>query len=129
MPAATHAAHVKGLRELVAAFDLMQGKTSSEVRVALAEAGEPVKDAAESLAVANVRNIGEDWSRMRLGITRSLVYIAPAMRSRRTGLRRPNLAILLLERAMFPAVERNEAGVIRALDAMLGRLAGEGGFH
>lgn len=119
---------VKGYHELVRSFDRMQGKLKSEVRQELVAVGEPARSAAQSLAIANVRNIGEDWSQMRLGITSALVYVAPRARSRRRGSRRPNLAVLLLERSMLPAVRKNEPAILAGLDRMLGRLAGEEGW-
>lgn len=118
---------VKGLRETISAFDKMQGRAGNIIRAELAIVGEPVRSAAAALAVENIRNIGDDWSQMRLGIVTRAVYIAPKQRRRR-GSPRPNLAVLLLERAMFPAVEQHEPEVIAALETAIDRLAVEGGF-
>ena len=48
-------------------------------RAKLRTVGEPVRSAAESLAVTRIRNLGagDPWARFRLGITQKLVYVAP----------------------------------------------------
>ena len=119
---------VSGLAELVRAFDVLEGKTNSEVRTALVKAGEPVRSAAEHYAVAEIRNIGDQWSRMRLGITPNLVYIAPAMRSRRRGRKRKNLALLLLDKSMWPAAARHEHEVLEGIEHAIDELSREEGF-
>ena len=68
---------------------------------------------------------------MRIGVSRAqgLVYMVPAARSRRKPNRsRKNLAALLLDEAMDPAVERNADKVTRKVDDLLGRLADRHGF-
>lgn len=119
---------VNGLSELVRAFDVLQGKTKSEVRDALVKVGEPVRSAAEHEAVANIRNIGAQWSLMRLGITPRMVYIAPAQRSRRKASKRKNLAVLLLDRSMWPAAAKHEHEVLEGLERAVDDLTREEGF-
>jgi hypothetical protein len=119
---------VSGLAELVRAFDVLEGKTKSEVRDALVKAGEPVRSAAEQYAVADIRNIGDQWSQMRLGITPRMVYIAPRMRSRRRASKRKNLAVLLLDRSMWPAAARHEHEVLDGLEHAIDDLTREEGF-
>lgn len=119
---------VSGLAELVRAFDVLEGKTKSEVRVALVKAGEPVRSAAEHYAVDNIRNIGDTWSKMRLGITPNMVYIAPAQRSRRKGSKRKNLALLLLDRSMWPAAAKHEHEVLAGIEHAIDHLSREEGF-
>lgn len=109
-------------------FDVLQGKTQSEVRIALAKAGEPVRSAAEQLALVEIRNIGDQWSKMRLGITPKMVYIAPAARRRRRGSPRPKLAPLLLEKAMWPAAARHQPEVFAAIGRAIDDLGREEGF-
>jgi hypothetical protein len=121
------AVSVKGLRELSRAFGKLSVELKQELRETLAAAGDPVRARAESLASSEIRNIGDHWSRMRLGVTTSLVYIAPASRRRR-GSKRPNLAPLLMDRAMQPALDQEAPAVVGLLDAMLGRLSDENGF-
>lgn len=81
-----------------------------DMDAALKSAGEPVRQDAEALAVSRISNIGIPWSRMRLGIKRDSVYVAPVERgdkSRRGSRRRPNLKTKLLDEAMAPALTQN----------------------
>lgn len=126
MPAAGHVT-VRGLRELNRAFDQMGKELKKELRDELKTVGEPVRQAAEQLAVANIRNVDQRWSAMRLGTTSRVVFVAPKARRRR-GTPRPNFGNLLLNRAMLPALEANEPKVIRGLEQMLDRVGEKGGF-
>jgi hypothetical protein len=112
---------VEGLKELTRAFRLADTTLSKELRVALRQAAEPVRADAESLAVQEIRKIGVPWSRMRVGVTQTAVYVAPRQRGRSTPpqRRRPNLADLLLGRSMVPALEENHAEVLARMDQML----------
>ena len=125
---ATGSVKVKGLRELNRAFKAMGKDVQKETREELRSLGEPVRAAAEQLSVARIRNIGDRWSTMRVGSTTKLVYVAPKARPRGTGTPRPNLAPLLLGRAMEPAVEASEPAVMAGLEAMLDRLGNRNGF-
>lgn len=115
--------HVRGLRELEKAFKLAGPAANRELRRALREVGEPIAHDAEDLAKANIRNIGDKWARMRVGVTQRVVYVAPRERGRASranrALRRPNLFDLMMGRSMEPALERNlpfvEANVEHAL--------------
>ncbi len=109
---------VKGLRELNRTFKKMGVEVQKETRDQLREVGEPVRQAAEQLAAAQFRNLG-DWSQMRLGVTQKLVYVAPRQRTQGVGTPRPTLAGLLLQRAMLPALEQNESRVVAGLEKML----------
>lgn len=116
----TSAVKVRGLRDLQRAFRVADKVLQVELRDALRDAAEPVRRDAESLARSSIRNIGEAWPQMRVGVTTRVVYVAPKQRSR--GRKRPNLAGLLAGRAMEPALERNrhdvEQRVGRALDVV-----------
>lgn len=128
MPGAVGAAvSVKGYNELVRSFKKLGGELNAEVQQELKRVGEPVRREAETRAVSEIRNIGSSWSQMRLGVTSRYVYIAPRAR-RRGGPARPNLAVLLMGKAMWPAAKQHEPETRRRLDDMLGRLAGEEGF-
>ena len=67
------------------------------------------------------------WAQMRIGVTQTLVYVAPQQRGIKSRtdrrLRRPNLADLLMGRAMQPALDKNvsrvEVGVGLALDKVV----------
>lgn len=128
---ADSAIRVRGLRDLQRAFALADKRLAKDLRVRLAEAAEPVRYDASQLAGKRIRNLLSptaevDWSAMRVGVTRSVVYVAPVERGRRSRanrrIRRPNLATLLMGRAMEPALQRNlgtvETAVGRALDTV-----------
>lgn len=127
MPAAVH---IKGMRELSAAFAKFGKEANGQLREEFAKVAEPIRRDAEQNAQAEIRRIGSKWSAMRVGVTRRVVYVAPKARGVGRGVggrRRPNLAPLLMERAMRPALERNRFEVAEAADRALGRLGHEWG--
>jgi hypothetical protein len=85
---------------------------------------EPVRRDAETNAQERIPRVGDRWYRMRTGVSRKLVYVAPRQRGvKRQGdarRRRPKFGDLLMDRAMEPALEQHgpeiEAAVERALD-------------
>jgi hypothetical protein len=115
------AIRVRGLRELNRAFARADRKLRLEKNDALKRAAEPVRADAEAMAVAGISRIGVPWSRMRVGVTMQVVYVAPKQRASRANgrLRRPKLAPLLMDRAMQPALDRNRDEVVRRVDALL----------
>jgi hypothetical protein len=118
---------VEGLRELDRAFGKISKDVRRDLRVEIRKVAEPVRVRAESLAVADIRNIGGTWSRMRIGVTTFGAYVAPKAR-RRGGSPRPNLGGLLMNKSMVPALHDESDVVVAGIDAMLGRLGGEAGF-
>lgn len=119
MPA-SDAVRVEGLRELNRAFRLADRELATELRGRLKDAAEPVRADAERLAAASIPRIGLPWSRMRVGVTTNNVYVAPKHRGTRDERRRRrNLAGLLLERSMLPALDQNKDDVVRAVDNLL----------
>jgi hypothetical protein len=116
MPAG--ALRVEGLRELNRAFAVADRSLKRELTEALRDVGEPVRADAERLAATSIPRVGIAWSRMRVGITTTTVYVAPRSR-RRAGTRRPNLAGLLLDRALTPALTANVGEVERRFGKML----------
>lgn len=109
---------VVGLAELRRACRLAGSQMSRDMNKALKASGEPVRSDAQSLAQVNIPRIGLPWSKMRLGIKRNYVYVAPEQRSRRTppNRKRPNLKTKLLDEAMAPALDRNSEQVARSFD-------------
>lgn len=126
MPGAAGEVYVRGLPELQRAFKRISKDLSKEMQAELKDVGEPVRAAAEQLAVENISHIGDRWSRMRLGVTSRSVYVAPKARRRR-GSPRPNLAPLLATQ-MEAALAANEERVVAGLERMIDRLGGEAGF-
>ena len=120
MPAVSETVRVDGLRELQRAFKLADVTLHRELRATLREVAEPVRADAERMASAGIPRIGMPWSRMRVGVTTTSVYVAPRQRGARDTRRRPNLAGLLLDRAMLPALTRNQPRVMAEMDQMLG---------
>jgi len=123
----TSTVRVQGLKELQRDLKKMRSDLGKELKAELRSVAEPVRQTAEQLAVANLPNIGPAWSRMRIGITTSVVYVAPRTR-RKAGSPRPNLAQLLMDKSMQPALDQHEAGIESALEVMLDRLGEKSGF-
>ncbi len=119
---------VKGLRELDRALNAYQKDLKTEMRKELRVVAEPVRALAEQMAVGNISNIGGVWSRMRLGVTSKVVYVAPRARPKGTGTGRPNLGPLLMERAMQPALDSKTGDVINGFENMIDRLTARHGF-
>lgn len=126
MPAAIQ---VRGLRDLERAFKLAGPAANSELRKALAEVGEPIAHDAETLARTSIRNIGEPWSRMRVGVTQKVVYVAPRERGKKSRvnprLRRRNLFDLMMGRSMEPALARNFPFIEKRVDHALATVGRE----
>ena len=110
---------VKGFREMRRNLRSADKDLDKGLRKSLRAAAEPVRRDAESLAESRITNIGPVWGRMRTGVTQSMVYVAPRQRGRRGRLKRPNLAGLLEDRAMQPALDANEDDIEREIGDML----------
>lgn len=125
MPIQQRTLVLKGYTDLQKAWAVADKETSKELRAALRDAAEPVQADAQALAFHTIDNMTLSWSRMKIGVTRRSVYVAPKQRETRVKSRkRPKLADLLAARAMQPALNRNihkvEAQVDQAL-ATVGR--------
>ncbi len=123
------AIHLKGMQPLLSAVNRSEKTLKRELRTELKVVAEPVRREAEELARSSIRNIGDPWSRMRTGVTTRLVYVAPVNRGVKgrgnDPRRRPNLANLLMDRAMQPALNRNQPQIMEGLESMLGRVGAE----
>lgn len=108
---------VQGLAELQRDLRAVARQAAKEVTDDLRDAAEPARAGSESEAVAEIRNIGGRWSRMRLGVTTRAVYVAPTTR-RSGGSPRANLGSLLLQ-AMTVAVERELPAIEQRLEGAL----------
>jgi hypothetical protein len=123
MPAARRIIKVEGLVELNRAFKVADKSLAKEYRAALRDVGEPVRADAERLAVERITTVGIPWSRMRVGLTQKVVYVAPKQRGSRGGRgRRPKFGTKLLERAMLPALNANIDEAERRFERMLGEV-------
>lgn len=131
---------MQGLRDVQRALKSVAKDEAKELRLELAKAGEGVRSLAQSKAESNISHIGAKWARgsfggvgapwarMRLGVTTSYVYIAPASR-RHGGSPRPNLGSLLVTKAMVPAAQESHTATVLAIEGMLDRITVKNGFH
>lgn len=117
---------VEGLRELQHAFAVANRTLAKELRTGLRDSAEPVRAEAEILAGSSIRNMkppsagGQDWRRMRVGVTRTSVYVAPRARASSGNRKRRNLFDLMTGRSLEPALDANVDEVERRLDDVLG---------
>lgn len=122
---------VRGLKELTKSFRGISKDLTKELSGELKAAAEPVRSRAEGLALTEIRNMPASprWAGMRIGVStaRGAVFMVPAARSRRRT-KRPNLARLLMERAMDPALAQNTDKVVANIDDLLGNLFEANGF-
>lgn len=127
---------LRGQRELIRAFTAAGKAAGKEIRAELRAVAEPVRHDAESLALSEIPHMAPivsksavPWWRMRVGVTTKSVYVAPVQRGVKgrgdLSRRRPKFADLMMERAMEPALERNQAAAVEAVDAVLSHIAQE----
>lgn len=138
MPA-VEGVRVEGLRELQRGLKNVGSDFSKKLRGELRAAGESVRSLAESKAESNIRNIGASWARgslrnvgapwarMRVGVTATMVYVAPMSRNQ-GGSPRPNLGGLLMTRALIPAADERQDETLLAVEHLLDVVAAENGF-
>jgi hypothetical protein len=116
--------YITGLREISGAYGKLERETRLGMRAKAREIAAPVQHTAEALAQAKITRIGRRWFKMRIGVTRTLIYVAPRQRGvkgrgpdpRRRG---QQFANLLMDKAMEPALEQNEAKIEHAVDELL----------
>ena len=118
---------IKGQAELERAFMELRREVLTEMRPTLRKVAEPVRALAEEKADTSIRNIGPRWGRMRTGVTVRGVYVAPRSK-RQGGSPRPNLAGLLMDRAMQPALDEKQDEVVAAFGLMVDESAVRNGF-
>lgn len=121
MPAAAGIT-VHGLRDLNRAVSKASKDARREVRAAERQIAEPVRAEAQELAAREISHIGREWHQMRVGTTQKLIYVAPKMRNR-GGAKRKNLAGLLMDKAMQPALDHNQHRLEREVDQALDKIA------
>lgn len=120
---------VKNMRQMQAALAKADKNVRLGVRKAMRDVAEPVRRDVEQLTGSEIRGMPKSpkWARMRTGVTRTRVYVAPRQRGVGRGdpANRPNLAKLIRIRAMDPAEEKNVPVVRRNFEQMLDHLAGD----
>src|SRR5438874_1711870 len=100
---------VRGAAELEAAFQDVKVKLDPTIGRTLSLAGVKVRQRAQDLALANVRNIGPAWSQMKSGRKKTMVYVGEKQKRQPGGSPRPNLSGVLWRQSLLPAVKANEA--------------------
>ena len=118
---------IDGLREFQRNLAKINKGASAAVRKGIRDAAKPVALRAEQHALGEISNIGLEWHRIRIGSPAGQVYLAPKMRNR-GGRPRPNLAGLLMNEAMLPAVGEKREEFLRAVQKHFGRLSDSAGF-
>jgi hypothetical protein len=118
---------VHGLRQMNRAFAKADKSLKKDLTKTLKKVAEPVRTDAARRALHEVRNIRPPWSDMRTGATTAVVYVAPRERGRRSALRRPNLAGLLMDRAMQPALDAHTGDIETELGRMLDEIGKDWG--
>ena len=128
--------NVKGLAETYRAFGNISEDVQDELRDGLEEVGKPVQALGERYALERIRNMPRSpaWAEMRIGVSKreALVYMVPDNTGRagrgRGKRKRKNLASLLMNRAMDPAVEDNVDTTARELEKVIDKLSRREGF-
>lgn len=115
---------VHGYTDLARAFKVAGKEARVELRVAMQSVAKPVKERAAVLASTEITRMrtSPQWGQMRTGVTQRSVYVAPKQRGTRGrgGPRaRKNLANLLMNKAMLPALEQTKALAGARLDRVL----------
>jgi hypothetical protein len=118
---------VRGLRELEI-LAAATGKTATKaLNAELRLVAEPIRADAETFAASGIRRIGPRWSKMRVGVTRKLVYVAPRQRGLKARGRdpraRPKFADLMEQRAMEPALRKNEANIEASIETLFEKIS------
>lgn len=125
------AVRVRNLATVQRALARTEAGMRRELRGELKSIGEPIRSDAQSLALATIRNVGIPWARMRVGLSVDTVFVVPVSKSRGAGkgAKRPNLANLLMDKALEPALARNHDRIADDVDAALGRVVARFGSY
>jgi hypothetical protein len=120
--------HIRGLREMNRAFKESDKNLPKLMRKKMSDVAKPVAiDAADR--ASRIGNVTGRWAEMRVGVTSRVVYVAPTQRGHRSSERRPNLASLLMDRAMQPALDAHSDDIVDKVGDALDELAREWGRH
>lgn len=125
---ASAAIRVEGLADLQRAFRVANKEVARDVRTAIEQAGEPIRQHAQMLIRTEVSGMARSqipWWTIRTGVERNTIgYIVPAQRGVRGRSRRArrNLAGLIAEREQR-ALEANSGRVVEEFEEALGDVA------
>jgi hypothetical protein len=123
---------VEGLRDVQKALKNADKDVRLGIRKELRGIAEPVKATAEQLAVPRIRGLraGAPWSKMRVGVTQTMVYVVPKQRGRKRGgqpsgpRRRADLVFkdLMIDRVFEPTMYVHQDRIGREVEQMLDRV-------
>ncbi len=100
----------------------------NEARKEILAIGGLVERDVETFTLTRIRNMpgSPQWSDMRVGANQELVYVVPARRGSKRGRRaRPNLAPLILQRAMRPAKTKNEPEIVKRFETLTAKVVAQ----
>ena len=117
---------LEGLNELVRAFRVADKAVARDVRTAIEQAGEPIRQEAEQRVRTNISGMARSripWWTIRAGVERSTIgYIVPAQRGGRGRSGRRNLASLIAAQEEA-ALDANAHRVLDEFDDALNEVA------
>jgi len=116
---------VQGLRELIRACDASEKSVKKALRTKLRSAAEPVRRKAESLFS---RYSTRTASRFGISVRRSGSVSVEQRLRKVTGLR-PDWGSLQMREGLVPALDAEQAEVIRVFERILDEAMQDGGFH
>jgi hypothetical protein len=124
----------EGFRELQRLFAKTDKESRKQMDELEREVARPVAAAAESFAIGGIQNppVGYGWETMRIGVTRTLVYVAPKKRGVKPGnpRGRKKFAPLMMTRAMEPAAVRTQPILEQRTQHLFDEIARRwGGIH
>jgi hypothetical protein len=120
---------VRGLREISASMAKLGPEARKEWRAEERAIAEPVKRDIETNAPQRLTRIGR-WSKMRIGVTQNVVYVAPREHGRRgrgfrTGAQERSdqlFAGRLMGWVMEPALRQNETRIEHDVERLIDRV-------
>ena len=121
---------MKGLNELVRAFQVANKDVAKDVRTAIEQAGEPIREEASQRSRSLISGMSRSrvpWWPMRSGVIRNTIgYVAPLQRGSTSAggarRKRPNLAPLLRQQEEA-ALEHNQVKVLAEFEDAMNEMA------
>lgn len=118
---------IRGMPELKRALKDVGDTFGRELNKSLRLLAEPVRVSAEEKAIEKIGHMTPEWAAMRTGVTSRAVYVAPKAR-RHGGSPRPNLAGLLMDQAMQPALDEHAPAIERGVEELIDVIGARYGF-
>lgn len=115
--------HIKGLRELNRALNMINRQAARGFRRELAQAAEPVAATARSkLSVFQGASVGT------IGPRAAMAGVFVTQRARRVTGKRGDFGALQMRRVLVPALHEHADDIVDELDRALDRIAAKAGF-